>query len=114
MKEARSKEKQSGLLYDDLKKTIEIDVQSAYLDLMTQQSTLKFMEDQLVFAKDNYQAIARQFEFGLANSIDVMDANTLLVSTERKVSDTGYNYQMAVMRMKRATGVLLKEVLAKN
>ena len=114
VKEARSKEKQSGLLYDDLKKTIEIDVQSAYLDLMTQQSTLKFMEDQLVFAKDNYQAIARQFEFGLANSIDVMDANTLLVSTERKVSDTGYNYQMAVMRMKRATGVLLKEVLAKN
>jgi outer membrane protein len=114
VKEARSKEKQSGLLYDDLKKTIEIDVQSAYLDLMTQQSTLKFMEDQLVFAKDNYQAIARQFEFGLANSLDVMDANTLLVSAERKVSDAGYNYQMAVMRMKRATGVLLKEVLAKN
>jgi outer membrane protein len=114
VKEARSKEKQSGLLYDDLKKTIEIEVQSAYLDLMTQKSTLKFMEDQLVFARDNYQAVTRQFEFGLAHSIDVMDANTLLVSAERKVSDAGYNYQVAVMRMKRATGVLLKGVLAKN
>jgi outer membrane protein len=114
VKEARSKEKQSGFLYDDLKKTIEIEVQSAYLDLMTQKATLKFLDDQLVFAKDNYQAVTRQFEFGLAQSVDVMDANTLLVTAERKISDAGYNYQMAVMRMKKATGVLLKEILAKN
>jgi outer membrane protein len=114
VKEARSKEKQSGFLYDDLKKTIEIEVQAAYLDLMTQKATLKFLDDQLVFAKDNYQAVTRQFEFGLAQSVDVMDANTLLVTAERKISDAGYNYQMAVMRMKKATGVLLKEILAKN
>lgn len=114
VKEARSKEKQSGFLYDDLKKTIEIEVQAAYLDLMTQKATLKFLDDQLVFAKDNYQAVSRQFEFGLAQSVDVMDANTLLVTAERKISDAGYNYQMAVMRMKKATGVLLKEILAKN
>jgi outer membrane protein len=114
VKEARSKEKQSGFLYDDMKKTIEIDVQAAYLDLMTQKATLKFLEDQLVFAKDNYQAVSRQFEFGLAQSVDIMDANTLLVTAERKISDAGYNYQMAVMRMKKATGVLLKEILAKN
>jgi outer membrane protein len=43
-----------------------------------------------------------------------MDANTLLVSAERKVSDAAYNYQMAVMRMKKATGVLFKEISAKN
>jgi outer membrane protein len=114
VKEARSKEKQSGFLYDDLKKTIEIEVQAAYLDLMTQKATLKFLDDQLVFAKDNYSAVTRQFEFGLAQSVDVMDANTLLLTAERKISDAGYNYQMAVMRMKKATGVLLKEILAKN
>lgn len=114
VKEARSKERQSGFLYDDLKNTIGIEVQAAYLDLMTQKATLKFLDDQLVFAKDNYQAVSRQFEFGLAQSVDVMDANTLLVTAERKISDAGYNYQMAVMRMKKATGVLLKEILAKN
>ncbi|MBA4396696.1 MAG: hypothetical protein C0394_04850 [Syntrophus sp. (in: bacteria)] len=114
VREARAKEKQGGLFYDDLKKTIAIEVQAAYLDLMTQKATLKFLEDQLVFARDNFQAVARQFEFGLAHSIDVMDANTLLVSAERKASDAAYNYQMAVLRMKRATGVLLKEILAKN
>jgi outer membrane protein len=114
VKEARSREKQSGLHYNDLKNTIGIEVQSAYLDLMTQKAALKFLEDQLVFARDNFRAVARQFEFGLAHSIDVMDANTLLVSAERKVSDSAYNYQLAVMRMKKATGVLLKEILAKN
>jgi outer membrane protein len=114
VKEARSKEKQSGYFYDDLKKTIEIEVYSAYLDLMTQQTTLKFLDAQLVYAMENYRAVARQFEFGLANSIEVMDANTLLVSSERKASDAAYNYQMAVMRMKRAAGVLLKEIMANN
>jgi outer membrane protein len=114
VREARSKEKQGSLLYDDMKKTIGIEVQAAYLDLMTQKAMLKFLEDQLVFARDNFQAVARQFEFGLAHSIDVMDANTLLVSAERRASDAAYNYQMAVMRMKKATGVLLKEILAKN
>jgi len=114
IKEARSKEKQSGYLYDDLKKTIEIEVQSAYLELMTLNATLKFLEDQLVFARENYQAVVRQFEFGLVNSMDVVDANTLLVSAERKLSDAGYNYQMAVMRVEKATGVLFKEILAKN
>jgi outer membrane protein len=114
VKEARSREKQSGLYYDDLRNTIGIEVQAAYLDLMTQKAALKFLEDQLVFARDNFQAVARQFEFGLAHSIDVMDANTLLVSAERKVSDAAYNYQMAVMKMKKATGVLFKEILAKS
>lgn len=114
VKEARSREKQSGYLYDDLKKTIGIEVQAAYLDLMAQKAMLKFLDDQLAFAKDNYQAVARQFEFGLAQSVDVMDANTLLVTAERKISEAGYNYQMAVMRIKKATGVLLKEILAKN
>ena len=112
VKEARSKEKQSQLLYEDLKKTIEVEVQSAYLDLVTQKAILKFLEDQQAFAKDNYQAITRQFEYGLAQSIDIIDANTLLVSAERKVAEAGYNYQVAILKMKRATGVLLKEILA--
>ena len=112
VKEARSKEKQSQLFYEDLKKTIEVEVQSAYLDLVTQKAILKFLEDQQAFAKDNYQAITRQFEYGLAQSIDIIDANTLLVSAERKVAEAGYNYQVAILKMKRATGVLLKEILA--
>jgi outer membrane protein len=109
--EAKAKERQSALVYEDYKKSIGIEVQSAYLDLVTQKGILKFLEDQLVFARDNYNAVAKQFEFGLAQSLDVMDANTLLVTAERNLAEATFDYQVAIVRMKRATGTLLKEVI---
>ena len=111
VKEARAKERQSALLYEDYKKTIGIEVQGAYLDLMTQKGILKFLEDQLVFARDNYNAVAKQFEFGLSQSLDVMDANTLLVTAERNLAEAVYSYQVAILKLKKATGTLLKTVI---
>jgi len=110
VQEAKARERQASLFYDDLKKGIEIEVQTAYLDLVTQKGTLLFLNDQMVFARDNYRAVARQFEFGLSSSLDVLDANTLLVSAERKVASAIYNYQLALLRMEKATGTLLMAV----
>ena len=69
---------------------------------------LRFLNDQLVYARDNFRAVTRQFEFGLSNSLDIMDANALLVSAERKAASAAYNYQYALLVMKKATGTLLK------
>lgn len=110
VREARVRFKQAELKLADQKKQVRIEVETAFLDLSSQRSLIKALEDQLVFARDNYNAVARQFEFGLAHSIDVMDANTLLVSTERQLAAAVYTYQVMLARMKRATGVLLKEV----
>jgi outer membrane protein len=107
--EAKARERQAALQYEDLKKGIEIEVRSTYLDLVTQKGILKFLTDQLLYARDNYRAVARQFEYGLSNSLDVMDANTLLVSAERKAASAAYNYQYALLAMKKATGTLLKQ-----
>jgi outer membrane protein len=114
VREAEAKQRQAELIYEDLKKAISIDVENAYLDLKTQGGILKSLEDQLVFARDNYNAISKQFEFGLANSIDVMDANTLLVTSERQLTDAKYNYQLSILRLKRATGTLLTAVSSKQ
>ncbi|MDP3098430.1 MAG: TolC family protein [Syntrophales bacterium] len=111
--EAKARERQAALLYEDTKKGIEIEVQTAYLDLVTQKGILRFLNDQLAFARDNYHAVARQFDFGLANSLDVLDANTLLVSAERKASSALYNYELALLRMKKATGMLLAALAGK-
>ncbi len=107
--EARARQRQTALQYDDLKKAIEIEVRTTYLDLMTQKGVLRFLIDQLAFARDNYRAVARQFEYGLSNSLDVMDANTLLVSAERKAASAAYNFQYALLVMRRATGTLLSQ-----
>jgi len=105
--EAKARERQAALFYEDLKKGIAIEVQTAYLDLVTQKGILHFLDDQVAFARDNYRAVARQFDFGLANSLDILDANTLLVSAETKVASAHYNYRLALLRMKKAAGTLL-------
>ncbi len=112
VREAEAKKRQAILNYDDLKKTISIEVENAYLDTHTQYSILKSLQDQTTFARDNFNAVTKQFEYGLANSIDVMDANTLLVTSERQLSEAKYNYQLSLLKLKRATGTLLKEILS--
>lgn len=109
VREAVIRDRQAGLKMEDLKKTIRIEVETTYLELKNQRGIIKSLEDQLLFAQENYKAVTRQFEMGLANSIDVMDANTLLVSTERQLTTAVYSYQVFKFRMKRATGVLLTE-----
>lgn len=112
LNEAKAKSRQAKLTYDDYKKNVDIELQGAYLDLQTQKGILKFLEDQLVFARDNYNAVLRQFENGLAVSLDVMDANSLLISSEKNVVEASYNYQLAYLKIKRSNGTLLQFVNA--
>jgi outer membrane protein len=114
VKEAVIRDRQAGLKLEDVKKTIRIEVETTYLELKNQRGIIKSLEDQLLFAQDNYKAVTRQFEMGLANSIDIMDANTLLVSTERQLTNAVYSHQVFQFRMKRATGVLLTEIAGKS
>lgn len=113
-KEAKAKERQAKLAYDDFKKNVDIELQGAYLDLQTQKGALKFSEDQLAFAEDNYNAVMRQFDNGLATSLDVMDANSLLLTAEKNVTEALYNYQFAYLRLKRSSGMLLQFVTTSN
>ena len=108
LNEAKSKERQARLAYDDLKKNVDIELRGAYLDLETQKGTLNFLQDQLVFARDNYKAVLRQYENGLATSLDVMDANTLLLSSEKNVAEALYSYQLAHLKVRKSSGTLLK------
>lgn len=109
LNEAKARERQAGYQYEDLKKTIGMEVENAYLEMITQKGNLTYLNDQLIFARDNYNAVSRQFEVGLANSIDVLDANTLLVTAERQLAQSTYTYQMSLLRIKKVTGILLRE-----
>ncbi len=106
--EAKTKQRQAELAYRDVLKSVQIDVQNAYLDLATQKGIVKFLQDQLVFARDNFNAVSKQFDFGLAHSIDVIDANNLLLSAQRQLADATYNYHVSILKLKRATGKLLE------
>lgn len=109
--EAKAKARQAELLYVELKQNIDLEVMDAHRALMTQEGILKALEDQLAFAGDNYRAVSKQFEYGLASSIDVMDANTLLVTAEKQLADATSNYHFSVQLLKKATGTLLKTAI---
>ncbi|MCX5833868.1 MAG: TolC family protein [Deltaproteobacteria bacterium] len=109
LNEAKARYRQSGLNYEDNVKSVNIEVQNAYLNLITQRGIYKSLQDQLTFAKENNTAVTKQFEFGLASIIDVIDANNLLVTAERQLYDAIYTYQLANLSLKRATGELLNE-----
>ncbi|MFZ3114363.1 MAG: TolC family protein [Syntrophales bacterium] len=109
--QAEAKSRQSGFLYDDLRKAIAIEVEDSWLDHQTQRGVLHSLRDQLKFAADNYYSVSKQYQFGLANSIDVIDANTLLLNTERQLTDAEFNYRLSLVRMQRSSGVLLKTIM---
>ena len=114
VREAKAKMRQAILVYNDKKRSVNVEVENAYLNLITQKGILEKFEAQVAFAGDNYKAVSKQFEHGVANSIDVMDANTLLVTAERQLADARYNYQLSILALKRATGTLLKTVLSQG
>jgi outer membrane protein len=113
-REAKSRERQAKLAFDDFKKNVEIEMQGAYLDVQTQKGALKFLEDQRIFADDNYNAVIRLFNNGLATSLDIMDANSLLLAAEKNEAEALYNYQLAHLKLKRTSGKLLQFVNASN
>lgn len=112
VREAESRERQAGLALENLKKSVGIEVDAAYLEYVTQKGVLKSLEDQVAFARENYTSIIKQYEFGLTTSIDVIDSNTLLLTAERQRADAVYGYQLALLRVERATGRLLSTFLS--
>ena len=111
LRQARARQRQAVLGLEDVKKSVDIQVEEAYLGLMTQRELFSSLRQQVVFARDNHNAVSRQFEAGLANSLDVMDANTLLVTSERQVADAELSCELLAIRLMRETGILLKTVL---
>jgi outer membrane protein len=109
--EAKIRLRQAELALEDLQDSIAIEVEEAYYSLMTESSTLEKLQARVTYASDNYRMVSKQFKYGLASSIDVIDANTLLLTSEMELADAKYDYQMAVLRLKRAIGTLLRTIV---
>ena len=112
VRESESKYRQAEFQYRDFVKSVNVEVENTYLDLIAQKGIYKSAQDQLAYAEDNIRAVAKQFEFGLASSLDVIDANNLLISAQKLMADATYNYQFFILRLQRVTGFPLMEFVA--
>lgn len=108
--ESKAKLRQSEHILEYSTRLINIEIEEAYLNLITVSSIINYLKAEKTYATDNFKSVEKQFQHGLADSIDVIDANTLLVTAERKLANAQYDYQLAIIRLKRAAGVLLESI----
>ena len=108
--EARVQQKQARLSLEDARNDINIEVEGAFLNWQTQKSVIKSFDSQLRYAKENYDASIQMSAYGMANSVDIIDANTLLVTSQWQLAEARYNLQLAILRMERSTGIFLSTI----
>ncbi len=108
--QARAKLRQAELSLSDLERSIRVEVENSFLIVKSQSAVYKQVQAEVEFARDNFNSVTKQFQHGLADSIDIMDANTLLVTAERELATAKYAYQFSVLRLLRTEGLLLKTV----
>lgn len=85
---------------------VRLECEQAYWNYHTAKRTLINLQDELKSAQENYSGMQMQFKFGMADSIDVMDANTLLVSALRRLSDAHYTFYLSVLNILHTKGEL--------
>ncbi len=110
--ESKAKLRQAEHIFVESTRLINIEIEEAYLNLITVSSIINHLKAEVAYATDNFKSVEKQFQYGLADSIDVIDANTLLVTAERKLANAQYDYQYAIFKLKRASGVLLESIEA--
>jgi TolC family type I secretion outer membrane protein len=110
LREARSKARQAELERFLLEDRIGVEVKTALRDLVTVNSILQNFKDQVAFAQENFTLVEKQFAFGLATNIDVLDANSLLHQAQLQLSNTEYDRELAVLKLQKTVGTFLDRI----
>lgn len=107
--EAKSRVRQAELSSEFLRKSIEADVQEAYVNLQTVSSVLETAKLEMDYAKGNYEAVESLFSEGLLTSLSLIDAEQALTMAERELMNATYDRELAILRLKKSIGMLGKE-----
>jgi outer membrane protein TolC len=91
-------------------KEIALEVERAYLTIITAQSAIAALKDKLRFSRADYAAVSLQFKVGQVDNLDIIDSNTVLLNSERELSEAQYLLALAKIGLERAQGIFLKSV----
>ena len=111
--QALAKKRQALLNFEALEKNILLESENAWLDFQTSTSILVSLKQELKAANENLDAVSMQFKYGTADSVDMMDANTLFVSAQRRLSDATYTHALSILEMIHTQGNLFSFLVHK-
>lgn len=114
LSEARSKHRESDLRRIALKRDIEVQVREAVDRLEAVSAVIETYKKQLSFAEEDARMVSEQFKYGLAAIVDVIDADGALVNAQRSLMNATYDYELAKLALKGATGRLGEEVMVRD
>ena len=86
-------------------------VVEAWLNLREAQERLRTAQFGLAAAEENYRLASERYQVGVGASLDVSDAQRLLVQARSQEVQARYDVQLASLRLYRATGKLTLEGL---
>jgi outer membrane protein len=102
------------LARERLEKDILVEVEQAWRALSSRLQRRQALGDKLTFARENFGAVSRQFEHGLATSIDKIDANTLFTQAAKELAAAEYECAAASLRLEKVTGIFLEIVMGET
>ncbi|MCP3944420.1 MAG: TolC family protein [Desulfobacteraceae bacterium] len=111
VRQAKAKERQAQQALSLEKKQVVYEAKVSFLEFETARNTLVNLQDELKSAQENFNAVQMQFKYGTADSIDMMDANTLLTQAEQRISNAEYTYSLAILKILYTKGDLLTYLL---
>ncbi|MFQ5586094.1 MAG: TolC family protein, partial [Thermodesulfobacteriota bacterium] len=109
LKEAKSRRRRAELRRVSLRRDIELEVRSAFHTVETFKAVAASFKRQVAFSQENYEMVFKQFKYGLATSVDVIDADATLVEAQSGLMNARYDLQVALLELKYAVGTLLDE-----
>lgn len=108
--EARSKRRESELRRIGLKRDIAIQLRDAINRVEAVRAVITSYRKQLALAEEDYNMVFEQFKFGLATTVDVIDADATLISAQRSLMNSTYDLELSKLELKFAAGTLLDEI----
>ena len=102
---------QKRLLLDDVIKTNDTNVASAWSNLQSSESFLNSIKVQVRASQIANEGVAAEYERGSRNTFDVIQSNALLLSAQISLASSEKNYLMAQYNLLKAVGLLNSKYL---
>lgn len=96
---------QAELSYENVTKSIAVDVKETWLRVHSLEQTLQALHAEVEAADENYRSLENQYRAGTATSLEVLDALRDLNTSRTDLAVETYGYQLALRDLERVTGV---------
>jgi len=114
VRQAMAKYRQAMQALANEEKAIILESKQSFLEFNTSKATLINLADEVTSAEENFNAVQMQFKYGMADSIDIMDANTLLVEAQRRISNARSSFYLSILKIIYTQGDILYYFLNKK